>query len=199
MEAVIYLFLLFRFLLSPQHYLRALARMQTLLPALAICILSAVWANNPLLSLRHTAALIMTCVVGIMLGADFELPEIMRMFAIASTMHIALVAVYFVGARHILYSPSDPLSLKGLTTHKNVFGFDMALAVLVYAMVPFRRLSLPALAADGHRLRAASALALERSDGRHGRGLCRDPVPVRRPGFAACSGFPCCCSPASAR
>jgi O-antigen ligase len=140
-EAIIYLFLIVRFLLSPQHYLRAMARMQTLVPLLAICVLSAVWANNHSLSLRHSAALVITCLVGIMLGADFELPEIIRMFAIASTIHIALVAVYFVGARHVLYSPSDPLSLKGLTTHKNVFGFDMALAVLTYSMVPFRRLS----------------------------------------------------------
>jgi O-antigen ligase len=41
-----------------------------------------------------------------------------------------------------MYSPSDPLSLKGLTTHKNVFGFEMALAVLAFSMVPFRRLGL---------------------------------------------------------
>jgi exopolysaccharide production protein ExoQ len=140
-EAIIYLFLVVRFLLSPQHYLRAMARVQTLAPLLAICVLSAVWASNHSLSLRHSAALVITCLVGIMLGADFELPEIIRMFAIASTIHIALVAVYFVGARHALFSPSDPLSLKGLTTHKNVFGFDMALAVLTYSMVPFRRLS----------------------------------------------------------
>jgi exopolysaccharide production protein ExoQ len=140
-EAFVYSFLLVRFLLNPQHYLRAIARMKTLVPLLAICIISAVWANNPSLSLRHSSALVFTCLVSIMVGADFELPEILRMFAIASTIHIALVGVYFVAARHFLYSPSDPLSLKGLTTHKNVFGFDMALAVLAYALVPFRRLS----------------------------------------------------------
>jgi exopolysaccharide production protein ExoQ len=140
-EAIVYSFLVIRFLLNPQHYLRAMAKMQTLIPLLGICLVSAAWANNLSLSLRHSAALVFTCVVAIMLGADFELPEIIRMFSIASTIHIALVAIYFVGARHLLYSPSDPLSLKGLTTHKNVFGFDMALAVLTYSMVPFRRMS----------------------------------------------------------
>lgn len=161
-EAIIYLFLIVRFLLSPQHYLRAMARMQTLVPLLAICVLSAVWASDHSLSLRHSVALVITCLVGIMLGADFELPEIIRMFAIASTIHIALVAVYFVGARHVLYSSSDPLSLKGLTTHKNVFGFDMALAVLAYAMMPFRRLPLlrwPLIAL------AITLLVLSRSSG----------------------------------
>jgi exopolysaccharide production protein ExoQ len=140
-EAIVYGFLIIRFLLNPQHYLRAIARMQTLVPLLAICVLSAAWANNPSLSLRHSAALVFTCMVAIMLGADFELPEIIRMFSIASTIHIALVVIYFVGARHLLYSPTDPLSLKGLTTHKNVFGFNMALAILAYSLVPFRRLS----------------------------------------------------------
>src|SRR5271154_6444797 len=54
-EALIYIFLIVRFLLSPQHYLRAMARMQTLVPLLAICVLSAVWASNHSLSLRHSA------------------------------------------------------------------------------------------------------------------------------------------------
>jgi exopolysaccharide production protein ExoQ len=140
-EAVVYLVLIIRFWARPQHYLRAAFRMLPLVPLLAICLLSAVWANNPFLSIRHSSALVITCLVGIMLGADFELPEIVRLFSIASTIHIVLVATFFVVARHALYSPSDPLSLKGLTTHKNVFGFEMALAVLAYSTVPFRRVS----------------------------------------------------------
>jgi exopolysaccharide production protein ExoQ len=140
-EAIVYLFLMVRLIMHPQHYIRAAVKMRTLVPLLAICVLSAVWANNPRLSLQHSIALLITCLVGVMLGADFELPQIIRLFSVASTIHIVMLGVYFVVARHVLYSPSDPLSLKGLTTHKNVFGFDMALAVLAYATVPFRRLS----------------------------------------------------------
>ncbi|HWZ52855.1 MAG TPA: O-antigen ligase family protein [Granulicella sp.] len=141
-EALVYLVLLVRLCTRPQHYLRAASRMVTLLPLLAICLLSALWASNASLSLRHTIALIITCLVGVILGADFEVPEIVRLFSIATTIHIALIAVFFVVSRHSLYSPSDPLSLKGLTTHKNVFGFTMALAVIAYVTVPFRRFSM---------------------------------------------------------
>lgn len=141
LSGFVYSVMLYRFATRPQHYLRAMARMGTLVPLLAVCLLSALWATDHLLSLRHSLALVVTTVIGIMVGADFELPEILRMFSIGSLIHIFLVCCFFVVSRHSMYSPSDPLALKGLTTHKNVFGFEMALAVLAFSMVPFRRLA----------------------------------------------------------
>jgi exopolysaccharide production protein ExoQ len=142
LNALIYAVMLYRFASRPQHYLRAVARMSALLPFLAICLLSALWSTDPAHSLLHSTALLIASVVAIMVGADFEIPDIVRMFSIASLFHIILVGCFFVVARSRMYSPSDPLSLKGLTTHKNVFGFEMALAVLAFSMVPFRRLGL---------------------------------------------------------
>jgi O-antigen ligase len=138
-NSLIYAVMLYRFASRPQHYLRGIACMGSLVPLLAICLLSTLWASNHLLSLRHVIALMVTTLLAIMVGTDFELPDILRMFSIASLIHIFLVGCFFVVSRHSMYSPSDPISLKGLTTHKNVFGFEMALAVLAFAMVPFRR------------------------------------------------------------
>src|SRR5271154_2252341 len=59
-EALVYLVLLFRICTRPQHYLRTAARMASLLPLLTICLLSAMWASNPSLCLRHAFALILT-------------------------------------------------------------------------------------------------------------------------------------------
>src|SRR5437879_3153094 len=64
-EALVYLVLLVRLCTRPQHYLRTASRMVTLLPLLTICLLSAVWASNASLSLRHTIALVITCLVGV--------------------------------------------------------------------------------------------------------------------------------------
>jgi exopolysaccharide production protein ExoQ len=139
LNSLIYVVMLYRFATRPQHYLRGIARMGSLVPLLAVCLLSTLWASDHLLSLRHVIALMVTTLIAIMVGTDFELPDILRMFSLASFIHIFLVGCLLVVSRHSLYSPDDPISLKGLTTHKNVFGFEMALAVLAFAMVPFRR------------------------------------------------------------
>src|ERR1700684_4615614 len=80
-NSLIYAVMLYRFASRPQHYLRGIARMGSLVPLLAICLLSTLWASNHLLSLRHVIALMVTTLIAIMVGTDFELPDILRMFS----------------------------------------------------------------------------------------------------------------------
>jgi len=138
-EGAIYIAILFRLFLRPKHYLRAAAKFTTILPLIAICFLSSLWSSDPYLTVRRAAALLLSSIVALIIGADFELKQIIRFFSAATVIHMLLVAVFFVVSPHTLYSPSDPVSLKGLTTHKNVFGHEMALGFLALALVPFRR------------------------------------------------------------
>jgi O-antigen ligase len=89
-----------------------------------------------------------------MIGTDFKVMQIGRMLAAASALHLLLCVVFFVTARHYLFSPEDPFALKGLTTHKNIFGLEQGLALISFAFCPFQRLKflrwpLVALAAVG--------------------------------------------------
>lgn len=167
-EGAIYIAILFRLFLRPKHYLRAAAKFTTILPLIAICFLSSLWSSDPYLTVRRAAALLLSSIVALIIGADFELKQIIRFFSAATVIHMLLVAVFFVVSPHTLYSPSDPVSLKGLTTHKNVFGHEMALGFLALALVPFRRWAMlrwPLAFACFGLLRLASACPFHRCSG----------------------------------
>ncbi len=138
-EVAIYAFLFLNVARRPRRYLKTLTQLGTLLPVLLVCVASVFWSTNSDLTIRRAMMLVMTSLVGIVLSTDFTLTELVQMFSFAALIHIVCVGGLMVVSRGILYSPSDPTALKGLTTHKNVFGQEMALACLTFALVPFDR------------------------------------------------------------
>ena len=137
---VLYALLLWNLVSAPMRYLRSMAAQWTLLPLLGFCILSAAWSGDPSLTARRALILAVTMLIAVVIGTDFSVAEIGRMLAAASLLHLGLCVVFFAVAPHYLFAPEDAAALKGLTTHKNVFGFEQGLAVLVMWFCPFHRL-----------------------------------------------------------
>ncbi|HEY0758399.1 MAG TPA: O-antigen ligase family protein [Acidisarcina sp.] len=135
-----YAIILSRMVTHPARVLTSLAAAKTLLPILMFCVVSGAWSSDPGTTLRRALFLALTSLIGIIIGGEYDVPELARLLALASLIHIFATACLFAVSRHLLYSPSDPFSLKGLTTHKNIFGFEMGLAFLTMLLVPFRRL-----------------------------------------------------------
>jgi exopolysaccharide production protein ExoQ len=136
---ILYMLVLSRLVADPQRFLRSSRSLSLAVPLLLLCLASSAWSNDPGLALRRSMFLVLTVVVGLIIGTDFELAELGRLLAAASLFHIALCAVFFFVAPRYLFSPLDPNALKGLTTHKNVFGFEAGIAVLVFLFVPFQK------------------------------------------------------------
>jgi O-antigen ligase len=135
----LYLFVLSRLFTNGRRILRVSQTFASFVPLLLFCVVSAAWSTDPGGTFRRAIFFVFTALVGFVLGADFEVGELGRLLAAACLIHIALCAVFYVVSPSLLYSPVDAHSLKGLTIHKNVFGFEQGLAVLVFLFVPFRR------------------------------------------------------------
>ncbi len=138
---LVYLMVFSRLVSVPRRIVAALQTSWLLLPLLAFTTLSSVWSTDPPVTMRRILFLLLSTFIAIILGADFNYVELARMLAAASLIHMALCGGFAIVAPHFLFSPSDPHALKGLTTHKNVFGLEQALAVLACLLVPFRGLA----------------------------------------------------------
>ena len=92
---------------------------------------SAMWSVNAELTVRRTAALLGTVVIGLYLGTRFDLRRLLHL--------LALVAIVVLGLSLLvaLLAPSSGLDfegrLRGVTAHKNALGNFAALAFLVAA------------------------------------------------------------------
>ena len=135
-----YLIVLCRLFVTPRLYLSSFRSLALLIPLMAYTMLSVMWSSAPDLTLRRSLFFLLSTLIAFILATDFNLLELMQLFAIASLVHIVLCGALLVVAPHMLYSPSDPHSLKGLTTHKNFFGLEIGLATLALFLVPIPRL-----------------------------------------------------------
>jgi exopolysaccharide production protein ExoQ len=136
----LYSLVLSRLVLNPRRYLQVAGSMRVLLPMLLFCALSAGWSTDPSLSIRRTAFLVFTVLIAFIVGVDFEVAELVKLFTAATLIHIALCGVFYVVAKHYLYAPEDTIALKGLTTHKNIFGLEMGLGLVAVLTVPLSNL-----------------------------------------------------------
>jgi O-antigen ligase len=134
---LLYSYILVRLFSIGRRLLSARATLLAFLPLVAYCFASCAWSNDPGITLRRASFLAFSTLIGMILGADFTVTELIRLLAVASLVHIVLCAGFFAVAPHLLYSPSDLTGLKGLTTHKNIFGFLEGVAVLAFLLVPF--------------------------------------------------------------
>jgi O-antigen ligase len=138
---ILYAIVLSRLLVDPAKIIHCCLGMKMFLPIVLFSIVSAAWSTDPVTTLRRSGFLLLTVLVGIILGTDFGVQQIGRLVAAASVVHIVACGVLFVVARQFLYQPSDVTAMKGLTTHKNMFGFEMGLATIAFLLVPFARLA----------------------------------------------------------
>ncbi len=138
--ALSYLFVLGRLFVAPQRFLTAIRSIGLLIPLMAYTVLSAVWSSAPDLTLRRSFFFLLSTLIAFILATDFDLLELMQLFAVASLIHMSICIVLLGVAPHMVYSPSDPHSLKGLTTHKNFFGLEIGMATLALFLVPLPRL-----------------------------------------------------------
>jgi len=139
---ILYVLALSPLLMEPKKMLRGYRSVAWFAPLILFCLVSAAWSASPSLTLRRGFFLALTTLTGLVLGTKYSLSELARMLALASVLHFALVLVFFVVDPRQIFSLSDGHALKGLTTHKNIFGFEAGLAVLVFLLVPFRRMAM---------------------------------------------------------
>src|SRR5215475_12480111 len=101
---------------------------------LAICgfaILSAGWSDDPFFSARRAIILLMTTLFAIYLGSCFDLEEHVNLFgwllvtSVVGSIFVIVVAPQF-GVSHDLHEGA----LKGMFSHKNLLGRQMAFGIL---------------------------------------------------------------------
>ncbi len=139
--AVLYVLVLSPLILQPQAMLRGLKSLAWFTPLVAYSMLSASWSHTPSITLRRSLFLALTTLTGVVLGTKYNLRQLGRMLAAASAIHLLVVAVLLVVDPAWVTSYSDGHAIKGLTSHKNIFGLEAGLAAIVFALVPFPRLT----------------------------------------------------------
>jgi exopolysaccharide production protein ExoQ len=135
-----YLFVLGRLFVAPRRFVAAISNIGLLIPLMAYTVLSAMWSSAPDLTMRRSFFFLLSTLIAFILATDFDLLELMQLFAVASLIHMSICIMLLAVAPHMVYSPSDAHSLKGLTTHKNFFGLEIGMATLALFLVPLPRL-----------------------------------------------------------
>ncbi len=124
-------------------YLRSLpeilrsARLILCLPLLAL--LSVAWSQDPSLTLRRGAVLLVVSTIGACLGAVYSLQELSKLVTI--TAFVVCVSTLFMApiAPGVVRDAANNGAWKGLFTHKNAQGVFMALAFISAVHSRFER------------------------------------------------------------
>ncbi|MDA8092021.1 MAG: O-antigen ligase [Nitrospiraceae bacterium] len=107
---------------------------------LALTIISALWSDFPLLTLRRSAGLVCLTLFGVYVAVNYGGKERLKLFAvalglsaIASFIFIKLLPSYGIdnGAKDISYAGA----WKGIFVHKNAFGRVMAVGLIVFILL----------------------------------------------------------------
>jgi exopolysaccharide production protein ExoQ len=99
-------------------------------------LLSTVWSEYPKISLRHGLVMLGTSLFGVYFGTRFSIAEQLRLIA-RTMIWVAMVSIMVVvllpdyGISHGVHFGD----LRGVFTHKNIFGRYMALGVFVFLML----------------------------------------------------------------
>lgn len=128
-------------LLVLQRWRRVLNAARRVWPLVALTLLAAIsiiWSDAPMLTLRRSAFLLGSTLIGIYLGERFSIEQLLRWLAQVLSLTIAgSIVLYSIAPSSVIdYAYGD--AWKGLTINKNTFGWYMALAVVVLTLVRFR-------------------------------------------------------------
>jgi exopolysaccharide production protein ExoQ len=138
-ESAIYVWGAVLVLVHWRHVFSAARAVWPVIALVALAPLSIAWSIQPILTLRRSAFLLGSMILGIYLGERFSVEDLARLLAYAlCLMILASVLLYCVAPASVI-DVSSGNAWKGLTVHKNSFGGYMALAVALLLLIRFRR------------------------------------------------------------
>lgn len=113
-----------------KQFLRAVRIAWPLLSVVAFCLLSTAWSIDPQLTFRRALFLLGTASFGIYLGGRYTVPQISELFLSAMFLMCGFTLIYRLVLPSYVLDSYHGNALRGLTTHKNIFGEIMALFFL---------------------------------------------------------------------
>jgi exopolysaccharide production protein ExoQ len=120
---------------------RVLSAARAVWPLVALALLAPVsiaWSDEPMLTVRRSAFLLGSTLLGIYLGERFSVEQLSRFLAQSVCMMIlATVIFYVVAPAYVIDYTAYGGAWKGLSVTKNTFGAYMAIAVSVLLLVRF--------------------------------------------------------------
>jgi len=119
--------------LRGRQFIRVASRQPLILAFVAWGILTTVWSEDPMLSLRRTVALACTVALGFFLGMRFELKELLRI--VAWTLAIVVVASILAGVLFPSFAIEYNLggAWRGVFVQKNTMARVVGMAVMVFS------------------------------------------------------------------
>ena len=119
--------------LHGRQFIRVASRQPLVLAFVVWGILTTVWSEDPMLSLRRTVALACTVALGFFLGMTFELKELLRI--VAWTLAIAVLASIAAGVLFPSFAIQYNLdgAWRGVFVQKNTMARVIGLAVMVFS------------------------------------------------------------------
>ena len=101
--------------------------------------LSIAWSMQPMLTLRRSGLLLGSAVIALYLGERYTIEQFARLLArTMAVMMAAVIGFYFFAPAYVI-DPAHEGAWKGLSSQKNAFGEYMAMAVVLFLVVRFRR------------------------------------------------------------
>jgi len=118
--------------LHGRQFMRVASRQPLILAFVAWGIMTTVWSEDPMLSLRRTLGLACTVALGFFLGMRFELKELLRIvaWALAIVVLASIAAGIFIPSFAIQYNLSG--AWRGVFVQKNTMARVIGVAVMVF-------------------------------------------------------------------
>ena len=111
-----------------------------ILPLLAIAVLSVFWSEAPDLTLKRPVALIGTSLFGIYLSSRYTIRQQLELFAWSYGLSIIMSLIFIIALPS--YGISSGLhdgAWRGVYSHKNGLGMDMAVSSIIYFLLALGR------------------------------------------------------------
>ena len=139
-DAGVYIYCGMLALMSWRRVLRAARAAWPLLSLAALACLSTMWSVQPMVTLRRSILLLAATIIAIYVGERHSITAFARLLARTLCLMMAMVvALYCVAPEYVIDYSAYGGAWKGLSTYKNTFGEHMAVAVLLLALIRFRR------------------------------------------------------------
>ncbi|HET8888629.1 MAG TPA: O-antigen ligase family protein [Candidatus Angelobacter sp.] len=139
-DAAIYMYGVALMLMRWRQVLRAARTAWPLLALAGLAFLSTAWSVEPMLTLRRSVLLLASTMIAIYVGERYSIKAFAHLLAQTFCWMIVLVLlVYLVAPEYVIDHSAYGGAWRGLSTYKNTFGEHMAVAVLLLALVRFRR------------------------------------------------------------
>jgi exopolysaccharide production protein ExoQ len=139
-DAAIYTYGTALALIRWRQVLRAARTAWPLLALAGLALLSTAWSVEPMMTLRRSVLLLASTMIAIYVGERYSIKAFTHLLAETLCLMIVLVfLVYLIAPEYVIDYSAYGGAWRGLSTYKNTFGEHMAVAVLLLALVRFRR------------------------------------------------------------